>query len=219
VGTPPGQLVGLDREGGAMPYKWVTPILDLIHYQSVTTANGVVYVMDNLGSLNAVDASNGLPLLKRPLTLDTGRITTDAGGSAGVSVARNTVYAAAGESVVAYKVDGGGEGPGLPGLPALPGIGGGLPVVAGPGAAGTTYLTPATLVQADSPTLSFLNLDLAQHDVDHKPAAGQPKLFDSPLIGTAQTTNVTFIGPLVAGTTYDFYCSIHPNMFGKLIAT
>jgi outer membrane protein assembly factor BamB len=218
VGTPPSQLVGLDREGGAVPYKWVTPILDLIHYQSVTTANGVVYVMDNLGSLNAVDAGTGLPLLKRPLTLDTGRIASDAGGSAGVSVARNTVYAAAGEFVVAYKVGGGGGGgPGLPGLPSLPGIGGGIPVVAGPGAAAATYLTPVTLVQADAPSLSFLNLDIAQHDVDHRPAAGQPKLFDSPLIGTGQTAKVTFTGSLAAGT-YDYYCSIHPNMFGKLIA-
>ena len=218
VGSPPSQLVGLDREGGAVPYKWVTPILDLIHYQSVTTANGVVYVMDNLGSLNAVDAGTGLPLLKRPLTLDTGRIATDAGGSAGVSVARNTVYAAAGEFVVAYEVGGGGGGgPGLPGLPSLPGIGGGIPVVAGPGAAAATYLTPVTLVQADAPSLSFLNLDIAQHDVDHRPAAGQPKLFDSPLIGTGQTAKVTFTGPLAAGT-YDYYCSIHPNMFGKLLA-
>jgi polyvinyl alcohol dehydrogenase (cytochrome) len=220
VGTPPSQLVGLDAKGGAAPYKWVTPILDIIHYQAVSTANGVVYVMDNLGSLNAVDAATGVPLLKRPLTLDTGgRFAADPGGSAGVSVARNTVYAASNEFVVAYKLGGGdGGGPALPGLPSLPGPGRGLPVVAGPGSVGATYLTPVALVQADAPALSFLNLDLAQHDVDHSPAPGQPKLFDSALIGTGQTTAVNFIGPLEAGATYDYYCSIHPNMFGKLIA-
>jgi outer membrane protein assembly factor BamB len=218
VGTPPSQLVGLDREGGALPHQWVTPILDIVHYQSVSTANGVVYVMDNGGFLNAVDAATGVPLLKRPLTLDTGSSATDLGGSAGVSIARNTVYAASGPFVVAYKAGGGGGGgPGLPGLPELPGLGGGGRVVAGPGAASATYLTPVAIVQGDAPSLSFLNLDLAQHDVDHRPAPGQPKMFDSPLIGTGQSTAVIFSGPLTPGQ-YEYYCSIHPNMSGTLIA-
>lgn len=215
VGTPPSQLVGLDKEGGALPHQWVTPILDIIHYQSVSTANGVVYVMDNGGHLNAVDAATGLPLLKRPLSLDTPSAAYDLGGSAGVSIARNTVYAASGPFVVAYKVGGGGGGG--PGLPELPGLGAGGRVVAGPGAASVTYLTPVALVQADAPSLSFLNLDLAQHDVDHRPAPGQPKLFDSPLIGTGQSTQVVFSGPLTPGQ-YEYYCSIHPNMSGTLIA-
>ncbi|MFY9587425.1 MAG: PQQ-binding-like beta-propeller repeat protein, partial [Actinomycetota bacterium] len=216
VGTPPGQLVGLDRTGGQAPYQWVTPMLDIVHYQSVSVANGVVYVMDNLGNLLAADAATGVPLVKRPLSLDVGASASDAGGSAGVSIARNTVYAASSEFVVAYKIGGGGGGGGggLPGLPSLPAPGAGTAVVAGPGAASATYLTPVMIVNAANPKLTFLNLDLAQHDLDHR---GEPKLFESPLIGAGQTTPVTFQGPLEPGT-YDFYCTIHPNMSGQLVA-
>ena len=217
VGTPPGQLFGLSIDGGPIPHRWVAPLPDGTHYQSVSIANGVVYTIDNIGSLNAFDAATGVQLLKRPLFLDTGGSAADP-GSQGVSIARNTVYAASNQFVVAYKVGaGGGGGPGLPELPSLPGTGGGVPVVAGPGAASATYLTPVALVQANKPSLSFLNLDLAQHDVDHRPAPGQPKLFDSPLIGTGQSTQVVFSGPLAAGQ-YEYFCSIHPNMSGTLIA-
>jgi outer membrane protein assembly factor BamB len=214
LGTPPSQVVSLNRD--ATPrYKWITPILDLIHYQSVSVANGVVFVMDNIGTLIALDATTGAPLLKRPLSIDAGGLATDAGGSAGVSIARNTVYAAAGEFVVAYKI-----GNGLPSgeLPPPPNVGGGRYVVAGPGSASATYLTPRMFVNAAKPKLTFLNLDLNQHDVDNKVPPGQPKLFDSPLIGTGQTVKVKFYGPLEAGKTYQFYCSLHPNMTGQLIA-
>lgn len=212
TGSPPGQLFGLSIADAPLRHQWVAPIPGGTHYQSTSVANGVVYTMDNFGFLNAVDAATGIQLMKRPLSLDTGGSAADP-SSQGVSIARNTVYAASSEFVVAYKVGGGGGGGG-PGLPSLPSLGAGTAVVAGPGSASATYLTPAMIVNAANPKLTFLNLDLAQHDVDHR---GDPQLFSSPLIGAGQTTPVTFAGPLEPGT-YQFYCSIHPNMTGQLIA-
>lgn len=216
VGTPPGQLVALDRNGGLLPYRWLSPILDGIHYQSVSVANDVVYVMDNLGTMHVFDATTGLPLLKRNLALDTGGAATDP-GSQGISIARNTVYAASGEYVVAYRPGtSGGNAPGLPELPSPPGLGG-TTVVAIPGSVTTTYGTPFAFVQADNPRLDFLNLDLAQHDVDHLPNSG-PQLFQSELAGLGETVRVNFTGPLQAGQRYGFYCSLHPNMTGEIFA-
>lgn len=215
VGTPPSQLVALGIDDAPLRYEWVSPLLDVIHYQSVSVANGVAYVIDNLGSLHAFDASTGVPMLKRPLMLDNGGSAAADPGSQGVAIARNTVYAASGQHIVAYRLGGQGGGPGLPGLPVIPG---GLTVVAGPGAVAATYLTPIVTVQADAPELSFVNADIAPHDVDHDVPNGKKRLFESPVIGTGQTTEVTFKGSLRAGESYDFYCSIHPNMFGTLLA-
>jgi plastocyanin len=74
------------------------------------------------------------------------------------------------------------------------------------------------IVNAANSKLSFLNLDLNQHDVDNLVPVGQPKPFESPLIGTGETVDVTFHGPLQAGKSYPFSCSLHPNMTGQLIA-
>jgi plastocyanin len=167
--------------------------------------------------MHAFDSRTGLPLLKRNLAVDTGGSATDP-GSQGISIARNTVYAASSEFVVAYRPGAGGGpgGPGLPELPALPGPGG-MTVVAVPGSVTTTYGTPVAFVQADNPRLSFLNLDLSQHDVDHRPAGG-PSLFQSDLAGLGDTVRVNFTGALQAGSSYEFYCSLHPNMTGQLLA-
>lgn len=100
VGSPPGQMVAMARENGK--YRWAGPIGDVIHYQSVATANGVVYTMDTAAALNAFDAATGLILLRRPMSADTGTVVADA-GSAGVSIARNTLYAASGQFVIAYR--------------------------------------------------------------------------------------------------------------------
>jgi hypothetical protein len=180
-------------------------------------ANGVVYVIDNLGSLHAFDAQNGAPLLKRPLMLDnSGRAAADP-GSQGVAIARNTVYAASGQFVIAYRL--GETDSGLGGLPELPELpGAGMSVVAGPGSVATTYLTPVVVVEADEPRLSFVNADVAPHDMDHSPEPGQKRLFESPVIGTAQTAEVVFKRRLSSGQSYGFFCSIHPNMTGLLFA-
>lgn len=99
VATPGGHMTSIARDGGR--HQWAFPIGGGTHFQSVTTANGVVYTMDNAGMLNAFDASNGLLLARRPMTQDAGVVVSDA-GSAGIAVARNTIYAATSDHVIAY---------------------------------------------------------------------------------------------------------------------
>ncbi|MGH2729706.1 MAG: PQQ-binding-like beta-propeller repeat protein [Actinomycetota bacterium] len=102
VGSPIGHLVGIGTEGrqeGRL--QWAYPTNDGIHYQSVSTANGVVYVVDSLGNLNMVDAKTGLPLMRRPMSVDVGQLTPDV-ASQGVAIARNQVFAANGQFIVAY---------------------------------------------------------------------------------------------------------------------
>ena len=101
AGTPPSQVVALSNGRGR--YQWVTPIgTGPTHFQPVTTSNGVVYTMDNIGTLTMIDASNGVPISRWPLSMDTGANATSA-SSQGVSVARNTIYAASAGFVVAYR--------------------------------------------------------------------------------------------------------------------
>lgn len=47
--------------------------------------------------------------------------------------------------------------------------------------------------------------------------AGDCPIFYTPLIFLGQTTVVQGTDALVGGETYDYYCSIHANMFGKLV--
>lgn len=100
VGTPGGQMVSVD--GSQNTYRWASPVADGLHYQPVSVANGVAYVVDLLGNLNGYDADTGVPLLRRDIGTDTGE---DAGGvsSSGVAIARNAVYAATGGTVVMYR--------------------------------------------------------------------------------------------------------------------
>ncbi|MEX2558055.1 MAG: PQQ-binding-like beta-propeller repeat protein [Actinomycetota bacterium] len=223
--TVPGYVWSVGANDGGL--NWIAPMLDGVHWgPPVTVANGVVYSLDFRGLLWGIDASTGLPATVIPLIGSPG-VQPPAVTWGGVSVARNTVYATVGTAVaggggyvLAFRPSSGGGGglPSLPQLPALPGLGNGAAVVAAPGAVVTTYLTPVAVVQADDPKLTFLNLDIAPHDVDHKPAAGEPPLFGQDPIGLGGTAPVDFFGPLVAGTVYDYYCSLHPGMFGKLFA-
>ena len=102
VGSPVGHLVSLGTKSAneGRP-EWVYPMHDGIHYQSVSTANGVVYVIDGLGNLNMVDASTGLPVMRRPMSIDIGNNAVDS-ASQGVAIARNRVYAATGSYIVSY---------------------------------------------------------------------------------------------------------------------
>lgn len=100
LGSPPSQMVSLSSVDGR--YTWATPVGDGLHFESVSTANGVVYVMDGYGTLHGYDASTGLPVLAKSLSADAGTPVTDASGSTGISIARNTIYAAEGEWVIAY---------------------------------------------------------------------------------------------------------------------
>lgn len=92
IGTPPSELWSFGFGG---KINWTEPIGDpTVHYQPISTANGVVFIMDGLGFLNAYDAANGLPLLKHNLSLDASAFAGDANSSAGIAIARNKVYVA-----------------------------------------------------------------------------------------------------------------------------
>jgi polyvinyl alcohol dehydrogenase (cytochrome) len=231
--TVPGYVWSLsaDRNGA---YKWLGPIADGLHWgPPVSLANGVVYSVDFNGFLDAFDARNGTLLTRRPLTL---------GGSgpvspswAGVSVARNTIYAAVGVLgladgfVVAFRPGaatdapsdaletagglgsgGGGGGGGQP-APVGPSI------VAGPGAASTGYATRVVTTSKGGP-LSFMNLDVVQHDVVAKQKGADGRaLFHSKLIGLGESAPVEGLDRVQSGQTYDFFCSVHPGMQGQLV--
>lgn len=104
VGVPPGQMVSLGVDRGRL--NWVAPVADGVHYQSVSHAFGVAYTIDQYGFLLGFEATGqtgGRPLLRWPLQADTGVVMASV-NSNGIAIARNTVYAAAGEFVLAYRV-------------------------------------------------------------------------------------------------------------------
>lgn len=230
--TVPGYLWSLSASGGS--YRWLAPVADGAHYgPPVAVANGIVYTVDLAGFLDAYDARSGALLGKRPLLL---------GGSSdpmslswgGVSVARNTIYAGVGIRglprgyVVAFRPGGSNEaiddvtetvtglmgGGGVPGGSGLPA---GVPIVAGPGATNTSYATPVAVTEPGG-SLSFVNLDIALHDVtaEQRGPDGRP-LFHSRLIGLGQSAPVEGLDRVRSGQTYGFFCSIHPGMHGSLV--
>ncbi len=113
VGTPGGTLFSLGRDAGAL--NWASPLGDGVHYQSTSTADGVVYVVDNNGFLSAFDASTGAPLFKRQLSVDTGSPTGTGLTSNGVSIAEGEVLVAASSATGAASSTGGTATPQGPG--------------------------------------------------------------------------------------------------------
>jgi polyvinyl alcohol dehydrogenase (cytochrome) len=94
VGTPGGELFSLARDDGSP--NWLSPIADGAHYQSVSTADGVVYTVDGNGFLDVIDAASGNTITRRPMSEDTGT-PTQGTTSDGVSIAEHTVFASASE--------------------------------------------------------------------------------------------------------------------------
>lgn len=91
------------------------------------------------------------------------------------------------------------------------------PIVAAPGAASTSYATPSATTSVGG-SLSFVNLDLAKHDVRSvELGPGGGPLFSTPLIDFGETAPVSGLDRVSAGKTYEFFCSIHPGMRGSLI--
>jgi outer membrane protein assembly factor BamB len=108
-GTPGGQLLSLaPRDGGV---GWASPVGDGVHYQSIATADGVVWFPDSAGMLDAYDSATGVPLVRRPMAADIGEPDTAVLTSAGATVAEHTVFVtttgASGGWIVAYRPDGG----------------------------------------------------------------------------------------------------------------
>lgn len=91
VGATPNLLFGFDQSDGDLEWASTTGV-DVFAYQPVTTANGVLYAVNDLGSLLAFDAATGRPVLARPLAAD-GGFSQCLGVGAGVAVARGTVFA------------------------------------------------------------------------------------------------------------------------------
>jgi outer membrane protein assembly factor BamB len=92
VATPGGAAFSLDRDGAGA--NWLSPIADGAHYQSVSTAAGVVYTIDGNGLLDILDAATGDTIARHPMTADTGVPMANA-GSSGVAIAEHAVFAAA----------------------------------------------------------------------------------------------------------------------------
>ncbi len=107
IGTPGGLLSSLDATTGAR--RWAAPVADGAHYQSISTAAGVVWTVDGNGFLDAWSASDGSVLLKRPIGADVSAPTTSL-TSAGVAIADHTVFAATSDPsmgtgyLVAYRL-------------------------------------------------------------------------------------------------------------------
>jgi polyvinyl alcohol dehydrogenase (cytochrome) len=235
--TVGGYLWSLDR-GTGLP-QWLEPLADGAHWGNpVSEADGVVYSVTLTGFLDAFEAATGAPLLHEPMLADVspGDLAASWGG---VSIARNTVYAAIGMtglpngSIVAYRPALGGSSAAA--APADAGSGSGLTVVSGPQAQSYGYLTPQVVVNQGG-TLQYANFDIVRHDVvqdvnaDHLAYKGpknkQPAwcsqfkkkhcpLFWSKLEGVTQTESVLGVQNLKPGT-YSFYCTLHPGMKGKL---
>lgn len=103
-----------------------------------------------------------------------------------------------------------------------------------------TYL-PKVMVTSTAGGLEFLNLDLNRHDLvaevetedgevrpDHvRPSSSAPwcasfedepcPLFWTDLLGTGESAVVEGLADAVPGTTYHFFCTIHPYMQGELV--
>lgn len=234
-----GYLWSLDRATGTP--RWVSPIADGAHWgDPVAIADGVVYTVGLTGFLDAYDSATGAPLLHHWMGADVnaGDLAASWGG---VSIARNTVYAAIGMTglangyVIGYRA-----GPALPRVPADPSArsapASGTSVVAGPQAQSVGYLTPYLVVKRGG-SLQFANFDLVRHNVVQDPSSDhvwrrtraswcsraqvrhhQCPLFWSRLVGFNAAEQVLGVSGLRPGT-YTFYCTLHPGMRGKLIVT
>ena len=95
------------------------------------------------------------------------------------------------------------------------------------------YLTPAMMVEKGG-ELSYLNLDIVQHDVVQDVEAdevankrkdkwcrdfkkGECPLFWSARAGLGDTVPVQGLKNVKPGNTYTFFCTLHPGMKGTLV--
>jgi polyvinyl alcohol dehydrogenase (cytochrome) len=214
--TEGGYLWSVDTKGNR---RWVMPMGDGAHYGNPTAAaNGVVYSVDFTGSLDAFKASTGQPLLHRSVLIGSHDGAQPPISWGGVSIARNTVYAAIGTTalsnglIVAFR-----PGP-LTGVAAPAGaqfdtatVAAHTYAAAGPGGQFAGFAT-RVVVASRSGTLTFINEDIVQHDFDSTTG-----LFWTPLIGLNGRANVQGLANLVAGKRYPFFCTIHPGMTGTLV--
>jgi polyvinyl alcohol dehydrogenase (cytochrome) len=107
IGTPGGAAYSLARDDGST--NWTAPVADGTHFQSVSTADGVVWTVDSLGFLDAYDASDGSVLAHRPMSADAQGAVVNRSSSSGVAIAEHKVFVASGDTftpggyVIAYE--------------------------------------------------------------------------------------------------------------------
>jgi polyvinyl alcohol dehydrogenase (cytochrome) len=90
---------------------WRVPRTDgVVHYQPVSIAAGVAYVLTNEGTLVGIDEATGLPVLTRQLAQDGAPESEMVFSSNGVAIANHTVYVAAGHHLLAYRAPGAAAG-------------------------------------------------------------------------------------------------------------
>jgi polyvinyl alcohol dehydrogenase (cytochrome) len=93
VATPGGTMFSLDRSLGSV--NWLSPVADGTHYQSVSAADGVAWTVDGDSNLDGFATSNGMPLVRRPLSADAGAAVVNL-TSAGVAVAERELFVSSG---------------------------------------------------------------------------------------------------------------------------
>ncbi|MCW2971176.1 MAG: putative pyrroloquinoline-quinone binding quinoprotein [Solirubrobacterales bacterium] len=93
VATPGGTMFSLDRSAGTT--NWLSPVGDGTHYQSISSADGVVWTVDGMSNLDGFDAASGQPLVRRPLSVDAGAPVANL-TSSGVAIAEHQLFVAAG---------------------------------------------------------------------------------------------------------------------------
>lgn len=81
----------------------------------------------------------------------------------------------------------------------------------------SVFLTPNVTIDQGE-LLSFTNFDVVGHDVTAKQQANGKPLFASALTAAGGTAPVAGAQALTSGT-YDFFCSVHPDMLGTLTVT
>ena len=99
--SPPGAMFSLDGSSGTP--RWAMPIADVIHYQDVTYGNGLVFNNDAKGHLHIFRADTGALAGHRWIGGDTGKPIYAEEGNGSAALARNTLYVAASNFVVAYR--------------------------------------------------------------------------------------------------------------------
>ena len=115
-------------------------------------------------------------------------------------------------------------------LPSVGAVVPGTPIVAGPGAWVTDYATKVASVQIGG-EITLANGDIMRHDVVASDAfgdggrpwcslfpVGRCPIFWSPLTSLGETTTVQGTDQLAPATVYAFYCTLHPQMKGTLVA-
>ena len=79
---------------------------------------------------------------------------------------------------------------------------------------------PSSVTIGAGEAVTYTNYDVVTHDITSVKTIRRRNqlkpLFSTALIGFADSAPVRGIGRLRSGRTYDFYCSLHPSMEGKL---